>query len=136
MAIMYTYQGEFKEAECLYKKALSIMKETGDGNGEARCYRGLGVVLKRIGEVGKAEEYLKKAIVIRKETGDRQGEADDYEGLGNIFQALAEYVKAKEYLQKALKIRKDMGAKLGSDCWLPSSSSISTGRKVVTWTSF
>ena len=113
LAIMHTYQGEFKEAECLYKKALSIMKENGDRHGEARCYGGLGVVLNHIGEVGKAEEYLKKAIVIRKEIGDRQGEADDYESLGNVFQALAEYVKAKEYLQKALKIREDMSDRQG-----------------------
>ena len=113
LAIMYTYQGEFKEAECLFKKALSMMKEIGDRNGEAQSYRGLGVVLKDIGEVGKAEEYLKKAIVIRKEIGDRQGEAADYESLGNFFQVLAEYVKAKEHLQKALKIRKDMGDRQG-----------------------
>ena len=109
MASLYASKGNYKEAKCLYEKALSIMKEVGDRKGEAFCYGSIGTVLYSLREYEKAKEYLQKALAMRKDIDDRQGEADDYENLGNVFAALGDYAKAEMYLQKALDIRKDVG---------------------------
>ena len=118
LAKLYNLQSKYKEAKGLYKKALSIMIETGEKEMEAACYGNLGTVFQSLGEYGKAEEYQRKALAIRKEIGDRKGEAASYGNLGSVSQSLGEYGKAEEYQRKALAIRKEIGDRQGeSRCY-------------------
>ena len=109
---------EYEEAKQLYKKALSILIETGNNYGVGTCYGNLGNVCTCLSQYTEAEEYLQKALTIMKEIGDKKGEATNYGNLGNVFRFVGEYTKAEEYLKKALKINKEIGDKQGeaSNC--------------------
>ena len=113
LAKLYYLQSKYKEAKGLYKKALSIMIETGEKEEEAACYGNLGSVSQSLGEYGKAEEYERKALAIAIEIGDRQGESRCYGSLGTIFESLGEYGKAEEYQRKALAIMTEIGDRKG-----------------------
>ena len=119
MATWCYRQNKSVEAKELYHRALIIMKEIGDRNGEAICYFLLGSVLSSLGENVKAEEYLEKAVPIMREIGDRNGEAKCYVNLGTVFKSLAEYVKAQEYCEKALAIMREIGNRNGeASCYV------------------
>ena len=111
--ILYQNRGKYQKAKRLYMKALTIIKETGEKDGEAACYANLGNVFHSLSEYVKAEEYLQKALQIKTEIGDKDGQAACYGNLGNVFESLSEYVKAEEYLQKALQIKTEIGDKDG-----------------------
>ncbi|KAM7434626.1 hypothetical protein ABFA07_015316 [Porites harrisoni] len=106
-------RSKYEEAKQSYKKALSIMIETGNNRGVGMCYGKLGAVFLSVGQYTKAEEYLQKALVIRNEIGDKAGEASDYGNLGKVFRCVGQYTKAEEYLQEALVIAKEVGDKKG-----------------------
>ena len=109
----YYDQDKHKEAKEIYMKALGIMTEIGDREGEAACFQKLGTVMICLGDHRKAEEYQKKALVIRQEIGDRKGEAACYGNLGTVYESLGQYGKAEEYQRKALVIRKEIGDRKG-----------------------
>ena len=113
LAKFYHDQSKYKEAKELYQKALGIIIEIGDRNGQAACYGNLGTVYQSLSQNSKAEEYQKKALVIRKEIGDREGEAACYGNLGIVYQSLGQYGKAEEYQKKALVIGKEIGDREG-----------------------
>ena len=106
-------QAKYQEAKRLYKKSLSITKQTGNRKTEAVCYGNLGTVYKSLGEYGKAEEFHRKALALIKEIGDKQGEAKSYGNLGTVYQSLGEYGKAEEFQRKALALKKEIGDKQG-----------------------
>ena len=116
LAKLYYQRSKYEEAKQFYKKALSIMIETGNNLGVGICYENLGTVFQSVGQYTKAEEYLQKALVITKEIGDKEGEASAYGNLGRVFLSVAQYTKAKEYFQKALVIKKEIGDKEGEAC--------------------
>ena len=113
LAKLYKLQSQYKEAKGFYKKALSIMIETGDREGEVGCYGNLASVSETLGEYRKAEEYQRKALEIRKEIGDRKGEAASYGNLGTVYHSRCEYAKAEECLNNALAIQRQLGNKKG-----------------------
>ena len=109
LAELHEHQSKYKQAEELYKKALSIMIETGDRTGETACYGNLGIVYHSLGEYAKAEINLNNALVIQRQLGNKEGEAACYGNLGSVFQSLGEYGKAEEYQMQALAITKEIG---------------------------
>ena len=113
LANIYYQTSKYEEAKQFYKKALSIMIETGNYLGVGICYENLGTVFQSLGQYTKAEEFLQKTLVIKKEIDDKKEEASDYEILGTFFLFFCQYTKAEENLQKALVIRKEIGDKEG-----------------------
>ena len=113
LANIYYQTSKYEEAKQFYKKALSIMIETGNYLGVGICYENLGTVFQSLGQYTKAEEFLQKTLVIKKEIDDKKEEASDYETLGTFFLFFCQYTKAEENLQKALVIRKEIGDKEG-----------------------
>ena len=109
----YKSQHKYQTAKECFMKALSIMIEIGDKEGEAACYGNLGCVFRSLSEHLKAEEYHQKALQIQKEIGDKDGEAKSCGNLGALFQSLGKYVMAEEYSQKALQVQKKIGDKNG-----------------------
>ena len=59
LAKLYRLQSKYKEAKELYKKALGIMKETGDRKGETLCYRELDEATKKL--MSRFYEHLVRA---------------------------------------------------------------------------
>ena len=125
LAKLYKLQSQYKEAKGFYKKALSIMIETGDREGEAGCYGNLGSVSETLGEYRKAEEYQRKALEIRKEIGDRKGEAASYGNLATVYHSRGEYATAEEYVNNALAIQRQLGNKKGEAACYGSLGSVS-----------
>ncbi|XP_078358260.1 uncharacterized protein LOC144643021 [Oculina patagonica] len=113
LAQIYWIQNKYVEARELCEKAITILRETDDREGEANAYGNLGTVFQSLGEYAKAKEHYERALAIRMEIGDRKGEAAVYGNLGTVFQSLGEYVKAKEYHEKALAIRMEIGDREG-----------------------
>ena len=107
-------QFEYIESRELYKRAMTIMIETGDRKGEAYAYEKFGIISSFLGEYDKAKMYINKGLTIRIEMGGRKGEAADYFNLGTMSFSLGEYDKAKEYLEKTLVIRIELGDKEGA----------------------
>ncbi|KAL9980503.1 hypothetical protein ACROYT_G009103 [Oculina patagonica] len=102
-------QCQHAEAKEIYSRAISIMREKGEGN----VCRNLGVVYYYLREYVNAKEYSEKALLISMETGDRAEEATSYRDLGIVFQALTEYVQAMECHEKALAISIEIGDRKG-----------------------
>lgn len=71
-------QFEYVESRELYKRAMTIMIETGDRKGEAYAYEKFGIISSFLGEYDKAKMYINKGLTIRIEMGGRKGEAADY----------------------------------------------------------
>ena len=112
-ANLYQHQSKYKEAKGLFKRALSILIEKGDKEGEAACYGILATVYLSLAEYAKAEENLNNALLIQRQLGNKEGEATCYGNLGCVSQSLGEYAKAEEYKRKALAIRKEIGDREG-----------------------
>ena len=93
------------------EKALTINRECGNREFEARLYLSLGELFQSFGECGKAADYLQKACFIR-ECGNREFEARLYLSLGELFQSFGECGKAADYLQKACFISSQIGDKM------------------------
>ena len=81
---MSLYLDEYQKAKEYYEKALVILVEIGDRQGEGRINGNLGNVSQFLGEYQKAKECCEKALAILIEIGDRQGEGRINENLGYV----------------------------------------------------
>ena len=113
LADLYLRQLKYEKAKELLEKAMGINKETGNRDGEAKCYRLLGELFHHLGQYHNFKKYVEKALEIRKEIGDKMEIAECYGDLVAIFEALGQYDKAKEYNHKSLLIRKEIGDRKG-----------------------
>ena len=111
LAALNNLQCNYNEAKELCAKALSIVKETGEKELEALCYKTQGHNLKSLGEYVEAKEYLEKGIEYAKAVGDWHTEATCCSFLGDTCKRLCEYVKAKESFENALAIAGENGDK-------------------------
>ena len=118
LAALNNFQCNYNEAKELCAKALSIVKETGEKELEALCYKAQGHNLKSLGEYVEAKEYLEKGIEFAKEVGDWYTEATCCSFLGDTYKCLCEYVKAKIHYEKALAVAEGRGdRKLEARCY-------------------
>ncbi|KAL9957745.1 hypothetical protein ACROYT_G034681 [Oculina patagonica] len=113
LAEIYKRRNEYVKAKELCERAITIMRETRDKEGESIACVQLGTVYQSLGDYVKAKEYFEKALVITMEIGDRAAEAKCYVNLGSVLKSLSEYVKAKKYLEKALVINMEIGDREG-----------------------
>ena len=113
LANLYRRQLKYEKAKELLEKALRINEETGNRDGEAKCYRYLGELFHHLGQYHNFKKYVEKALEMRKEIGDKIERAACYGDLVAIFEALGQYDKAKEYIYKSLLIRKEIGDRKG-----------------------
>ncbi|PFX13016.1 Tetratricopeptide repeat protein 28 [Stylophora pistillata] len=112
MELLLHAKTRFIEAKNYFELALSIMKTTGNRQGEAVYYRRLGKLLLSSGKHNKGKECLEKAIQIDMQLGNKRCLAVDYEEL-LLFYKLGKYEKAREYLERALTIQIEIGDRSG-----------------------
>lgn len=118
-------QGNFTEAEKMYRSSLKIRQTIADKKGIAETYNNLANVYYEQGDYQKSAEMLEKSLEIMIEIGFRVGIAGTYNNLGTIYQDQGRFEKAYEVHTKSLNIRQEIGdqpgvamsyANLGSVC--------------------
>ena len=73
----------FEQLLLYHKVVKTISKTTGNAQGEALCYKNLGLLFQLLGQHNQAQENLEKALAISIEIADRIGVASCYINLGS-----------------------------------------------------
>ena len=84
------------------EKALTINRECGNREFEARLYLSLGELFQSFGECGKAADYLQKACFISSQIGDKMTEFQSLLGLTTLKILQSEAVEAMKYLLQCI----------------------------------
>ena len=106
-------RSQFREALEKFQKALVIVREIGDRQGEGDTLNNIGRVYRNLGQYPKALEFYQQALAIRQEIGDKAGQGTTLNNIGIVYNYLGQYPKALEFYQQALAIRKEIGDKAG-----------------------
>ncbi len=117
-----------EEAFRLYLEALSLTKETGNRNSEARIHNFLGQLYKSQKQFDRAIEHYDVALKIVTELNFKPGISACLANLGSIYTDLRVYDKAIEYLEKSLVIKNETGDKLGASRVLSNLGDIANDR--------
>ncbi len=83
LGVLYQTQGDFRQAETLYRKALVTNEMLGNKEGMASQYGNLGNLYSICGKLTEAELMYCQSLEINKELGDEKGMAIQYE-YGNL----------------------------------------------------
>ena len=84
------------------EKALTINRECGNREFEARLYLSLGELFQSFGECGKAADYLQKACFISSQIGDKMTEFQSLLRLTTLKISQSEAVEAMKYLLQCI----------------------------------
>ena len=84
------------------EKALTINRECGNREFEARLYLSLGELFQSFGECGKAADYLQKACFISSQIGNKMTEFQSLLGLTTLKILQSEAVEAMKYLLQCI----------------------------------
>ena len=84
------------------EKALTINRECGNREFEARLYLSLGELFQSFGECGKAADYLQKACFISSQIGDKMTEFQSLLRLTTLKILQSEAVEAMKYLLQCI----------------------------------
>jgi CHAT domain-containing protein len=101
---IYDDLGEKTKALEYYNQALPILRDVGDGSGEATTLNNMGVVYDALGEKTKALEYYNQALPILGDVRNRSIKATTLVNIGMVYFDLGENTKALEYHNQALPI--------------------------------
>jgi tetratricopeptide (TPR) repeat protein len=101
--------GRSKEALPLLQEALTIARDSGNRDLEARALNNLGAVYLVQGQYSDAQTYFERALQIRQEVQAPQEAADTLHNLGDTFTKMGRYDQALQRYVKALEIRRAAG---------------------------
>ena len=101
--------GRSKEALPLLQEALTITRDTGNRNLEARALNNLGAVYLAQGQYSDAQTYFERALEIREEAKAPQEAADTLHNLGDTFTKMGRYDQALQRYIRALELRRTAG---------------------------
>lgn len=105
--IYYDVKGVYDSAQSYFKKALSMSKEYGFHDLEARCTNSLGMSNWNQGSYQNALDYFFQALALNRKHGTPDKEDTYLNNIGLIYQEMNMADKALEYHQKALAIRRE-----------------------------
>ncbi|MHA1115870.1 MAG: tetratricopeptide repeat protein [Candidatus Heimdallarchaeaceae archaeon] len=106
LANVYLELKEYKEAEKLLEKALSLSKELKKEEKIATVYSSFAAFKYLLGEVDTALDYYLKSLDIREKLQDEQGKAMLYFNIGTIYSNIQDRENAEKYLLNAIKLFK------------------------------
>ena len=104
LANVYLELKEYKEAEKLLEKALSLSKELKNEEKIATVHSSFAAFKYLLGEVDTALDYYLKSLDIREKLQDEQGKATLYFNIGTIYSNIQDRENAEKYLLKAIKL--------------------------------
>jgi tetratricopeptide (TPR) repeat protein len=113
LGVLHKMQGNYSEAEKLYRQSLKIDEELGDKSGIAKSLHQLGMIKQDTGEYAEAEKLYRQSLKLKEELGDKSGITTSFHQLGMIKQDTGEYAEAEKLYRQSLKIDEELGDKSG-----------------------
>ncbi|GHI10221.1 hypothetical protein AQI88_39500 [Streptomyces cellostaticus] len=102
--------GDDRSAALSYSlRALALVEEIGDLNGQARTWRSLGYIHHHLGRYGHAIDCYRQAVDLVRKTDDRYHEATSLADLGDTHHAAAHPDAAHHAWTQALAITDEIG---------------------------
>jgi DNA-binding SARP family transcriptional activator len=95
---------ELPSAKYDYEQALLLSRQAGWQKGEADALRGLGVILKQLGQPRRALPLYHASVEIDRILGDSFGEASGLNNLSSAYHLLGELEHAEECLSACLRL--------------------------------
>ena len=108
-ANVFRQRSEFDKAEACYYRALTILGEHTDRQGEAEVFNGLGSVAYYQRNFADAIRYHQQALETRRAIGQRAGEGISLYNLALAMQELGDYSQTESYYTAALAIQQAVG---------------------------
>lgn len=105
LALMLQLQGNFSDAETLFRQSLAICDATG-GRNRADFLSNLAGLFQDQGKYSDAEEYYKQALALSKSSGDQVQEAITLNDIGTLHRDMDRYSEAEHVLKRACDILK------------------------------
>lgn len=106
-------EGDYKQAQQIYERAIMLANANGERADEAECLRRKGIVLWTLGDNAKALEVFTQTLKIFQELGIREGEGRTLNNIGIVYMDRGEYSKALEYYNQSLNIQKELDERDG-----------------------
>lgn len=107
----YLTQGNYAQAQTLFRQALQINHALNNRMSERAALSGLGVCALRQRHLQEAYRFFEQALQISRELGDRLGAAKDLGNLGVAAYQANKVHQALTYLQQHLSIIQEQGSK-------------------------
>ncbi|MFD0537138.1 tetratricopeptide repeat protein [Actinomadura luteofluorescens] len=106
-------QGHWEVAERLHSRAITALRDSGDGPSLARALSDRSLVRFRSGEYDSALEDAERALAVFRSAGERHGEADILDHMGLIHWHLSRFPEALAHGREALAIHRSLGDRRG-----------------------
>jgi predicted ATPase len=107
-------QGDFASSRSLYEETLTLAREEGDRDLEARTLNNLGIMARDAeGNYASARSLQEQSLVIIRELGDMHSAIVALNNLGGIDQIEGDFASARLRHEEALAIARELGDKTG-----------------------
>ena len=100
---------QYATAVALFQQALSLYRQAGDREGEAKDLIGLGTADKALSQYSQEIQCFQQALVLLPQTHGLGEQAPILHDVGDAFCALHQYARAVPYYQQALAIARKAG---------------------------
>ena len=100
--------GGYAEALEHYERALTIVREINEQQGESTILNNIGAVYDNLGNYLQALSYYEQALTIAQELGNRSGEGITLNNIGGVYNNLSNYSQALSYYEQALTIAQEI----------------------------
>jgi tetratricopeptide (TPR) repeat protein len=101
-------RGEYGRAQELWEQALSLAREAGDRQTEARALTGLARGLAESGHDARAGQLAREALELRRELGDARNVADSLATLGRVELLAHHDEQARKLLDESLSLAREL----------------------------
>ena len=102
-------EGALPEAQALYERALTLLKETKDVRMQGRVFANLGALAQEQGRLDDAEDLSAAALKLHRLAQDRRFEGVTLSNLAVLQQARGEWAAAEESCTKAIAVHRELG---------------------------
>lgn len=102
-------KGEWEEAVALYTQARDVLREAGDGSGEAEALNNIASVYLAMDKWPEALDFGEQSRALFKTTGDQKGEATVLNDIAAAYNGMGNWPKAEELYEEALALRQATG---------------------------
>jgi serine/threonine protein kinase/predicted ATPase len=102
-------EGALPEAQALFERALTLLKDTKDVRMQGRVYANLGAVAQEQGRQDDAEDLSAAALKLHRLAQDRRFEGVTLSNLAVLQQARGEWAAAEESCTKAIAVHRELG---------------------------
>lgn len=114
LAIIYSNQGNYAEAQKNLSAALKNKTKIGDKNGIGALYQNLGIMFFYLGNYTEALKNYFEALKTYEETGDKHGIGNSYSNIAVVYSRQNNIPEALKSFKSALAIQLEIGNKLGA----------------------